>query len=49
MMPPEWVILIVHSASAALGVGKLVLSGMGVEGENEEQLVISTVNSNANK
>ena len=48
-MPPECVIFIVHSASAALGVGKLVLSGMGVEGENEEQPVMSTVISNANK
>ena len=49
MMPPECVIFIVHSFSVALGVGKLVLSGMGVDVENGEQLVMSTVISSTNK
>ena len=49
MMPPECVIFIIHSFSAALGVGKLVLSGMGVDVENVEQPVMSTVISSTNK
>ena len=48
-MPPECVIFIIHSFSIALGVGKLVLSGIGVDVENGEQLVMSTVISSTNK
>ena len=49
MIPPECVIFIIHSFSTALGVGKLVLSGMGVDVENVEQPVMSTVISSTNK